>query len=212
MQVTLKRASEYARSLGDAANKIPFLQKATVSLHSNEAADITLLGNAVTGGDALKATIEAGQKNLGDDHRRALALLQAQYGIRSAISHHNQSSGISDALTERALLDQKIKKLEAFLATVSGARADTVETVGRQIVQKRERSKDTASRSYLDRDDSVTINLMTPELEAEIKADLSAARRARLDVQDRLSALNMNVKIELPETTVTLLKDHGIVA
>ncbi len=209
MEVTLKRASEYARALGDLVNKSVTNREVTIpiSIHSKMAADVNQIGNNLHGLESLEDFLSSSRQKFADDYQKVIGFLDTQYELRRLIGLLNHSSGIAATLTERARLDASIKFLEKLVHQSVSNVVETKEDIARQVIRRRQNPPDRYGLS-----DDIAVSLMTPEFGASVAQELALRKRQRMDVQDRLVALNLNTKVKLSDEIVDMLKSNGILA
>lgn len=122
---------------------------------------------------------------------QAVLLLQTAYEIRSLIAEANVGE-VSAVLTKRALIDGLIKLLDEPIQPAPNLDI---------VAQRMERNR--AEASQYNETEKVVIE--------NDNADLRALRRQKLELDEKLTGLNHNLTVTLPQHVVQVLQDNDLV-
>ena len=208
VQISLKKASEYARLAIEAANKMAVPTQISLSVFST-----------ATPHEAVAAARAKAEEALAD----AGDLYLAGFSLRQEIGRANAASGVSDHLAAIAADEAVIKKLQAL---VGGFGDDAAEMLGiprgeadldldaeaRRMAALRaaHEAGATPGRGYSRLEDSLSLPVVNSAMRERLKADIAQMRRFISTRKDAVAALNFTVKVDLDETHAAVLRRHGI--
>lgn len=132
-------------------------------------------------------------------------LCEVMHKIRRSVGLANVSSGLSDLLTDAAMLDRKIK---LYSRLVSAPKKEDEEVLQGRLRKLKDSEKSTFSRFSMD--DRVVSGIFTDDEVEDFRKQLAAYKRSKRDIQDQILAKNVEVTITLDSDTEEVLKTFGI--
>lgn len=189
MEINLRKANALQLELATLAKQLEQQLKLTVSLN-----EFSVVNEAVP---AARAELKAKAENLNK-------VIEATYVIRDLLGQANASSGINSLLCKAALIDKKIA-----LSTKLNLAEEQKDT--RQLNGQINKLANQSETNYYGRTNEVQTGILTSEDKADIKAALSALKKDKLALQDKLLALNIENKIKLDAEVVKILQQADLV-
>ena len=140
--------------------------------------------------------------------QRKIALTDALYTIRTAVSSANALYNVNGILTEIARIEA-VMAIHSQVAILEVAK-DIEEINGRIEKMKNTPSDSPRSALYGERYNQVSTSVVT-KLDVETaKESVKLLKRNRQELQDKLLGLNVTTQINLADEVVAVLKDEGI--
>lgn len=194
MHINLRKANALSKALLDEARKLPLNTLAGVSVYNTTDLD-----------KAMEAVGVKMRQNLAD----AQALLEAGYKLRGLMGAAFQSSGISDLLTEKALLDAREKLIVAV--TTKDHQFNSASEVSLALPRlgalKEALTNPTTSRHS----GTDVLNVRIPETAfAGLDDELRTLRRRKADIADSLLGLNTTTTIQVPTDIADLATRYKV--
>lgn len=191
MDITLKKASDLARALGEAAEALPLRTIKSISIYAANPAEV------------VTSEIAA----FGTSLETYMGLIDAQYTLRGLIGAANASSGVDALLTQRSALDAKIKKLNKLVEDLSDDEpASRVSAITSEIAALRTASDKGDRIGYIEK----SVSCQTVSV-AALRSQIAILKRQRADIADRVAGLNLNTRISIPESVVVALKANSLI-
>lgn len=134
-------------------------------------------------------------------------LIELRYTIRNNIGTNNETSGINSLISQRAMLESKYKFFKNDSLSFMGGPVVSDD----EIRDTLEIKVNAAPSKYGNTDVTATFCALTDEDLDNREEIRKAIKRELEDIDDKLSAKNLNTTIELDNNQVTLLKLHGLV-
>lgn len=152
---------------------------------------------------------EARQK-LEDDRNRKAGLVESLYEIRRKVGVANATSGINELLTAIELIDARAAiENNVVLASPMLDRQELNARVEKAKITPTEDRL--ALRSSIYRDANIVTGVLQ-KIDIDVsKLLVKTLKREKQSIQDNLLQLNVNTLIELSESTVSVLKEEGII-
>ena len=139
-----------------------------------------------------------------NDNRRA-SLTMVMYAIRGLVGKMNAVSGVSDELARAAYIDKRLGHLKGLTeSTVVEA-----EAVIDGKLQKLRDSKEQRHGFY--GNDNVTTGVLTQAQLDQYKVDMSALKKEKQSINDKVLELNIRTEIELTDDLVKILQSEQLV-
>ena len=182
MQVTLKKAAALSAAVLAAVPK--FNHQFSVDIYADPVSPMRL--------QELDA-------ELAEQVNAANRLIDVGFYIRELIGKANAEHDINSLLTSRALIE---KKLETFNTIPVRSKQPNLVAIERQVEAARQNGQDRFGRANL------TLDLETSSV---VSAILTALRRAKREVEEKLATANYNTTIKLPDDVVEVLKTLDLV-
>jgi hypothetical protein len=206
MQVTLKKAAELSRAALAAAKAIE--PKGTISLSVYSTAEVA---------DVLKQ----GRDEFDAALARSVALVDAGFAIRDAISTANSAAGVDKLLTKVAAIDEIVARITAAIGgetgklfsrgdSGDGSDSDDLSALGRRVEQARKDITDSESRRFGVRDE-VKINVLGTEQKKTLGDEIGAYKRKRSGLKDELTAINFGTKITISDAVADVLRVEKLI-
>lgn len=213
MKILLRKASTLARACSQAAAKIENKSSTRVSVHA--------IG--VDSGVTTYAPVPAYLENLSttaqDNLDDIMALLRAKWTIRRLIGNAN-ADRIDDLLAEKASLDEIEKQYNVLVGkrdethsaayyrtAVVKVKHDEAE-INHVLVGLRSRL---STSNATDVADHIEIPTLSATMIEVLEDKIAAIQRRRSDLSDELAGINLSRQITLDDTTVAVLRKHGII-
>lgn len=189
MKITLRKANALQNAIQEQIKTIDI----SLSVALNEFQDVALQV------EKARATV------MGSDQRRA-NLTMALYAIRGLVGTANATSGVSEQLARAAYLDKRIGHLKGLSEADA---TDSLEVVNGKL-DKIRNSKSENSRLY-GYNDTVATGVLTQAQIDQFKADLSALKKEKQSINDKVLELNIRTEIELIDEVVQILQAEQLV-
>mgnify|MGYP003345935760 CR=1 FL=1 len=138
-----------------------------------------------------------------NDQRRANLTL-ALYAIRGIVGNANATSGVSVELARAAYIDKRIGQLKGL---VEAAVTDSLDVVKGKL---RKIAEDKGDRSFY-RDQSVNVGVVTQEQVNQFRADLSALKKEKQSINDKVLELNIRTEIVVVADVVAILQAEQLI-
>lgn len=189
MNVTLRKA--------DALQKL--IQNAINSTNPVPTVVITRFNSATK-------SIEEARAKFQSDWNKKSELLMVLYEIRELSGNTGAAAGVSSLLAQMAQIDKTIAlylplaSTTDFLPEIQVLRAQQIDLIEDKTVER-----------YASRRESISVSIFDKESVAKYVAQVAALRRERLEISDRLLAINVSTEITLRTDTAGILKQHGII-
>lgn len=182
MKINLRKANALSKALLDEARKLPLNTVVGVSIYNTE--------NFAQGVEQVGVKM---RQNLAD----AQALLAAGYKLRGLMGAAFQSSGISDLLTEKALLDAREKLVGKVLERDHQFQsASEISLALPRLTALKEAQANATSRAYGATD---ALNVRVPDATFEgLDDELRVIRRRKAEISDELLGLNTSTTVDVP--------------
>lgn len=184
MNINLRKASNVQNSIQDAINQIEI----STSIDVNEFLDPVKV-------------IQSANNTLFENDTRRMKLLQAFYNIRALVATANASCGISTNLAKSAFIEKRINQLTE-IATKHPVTDMAV------IKGRLERIKERGEREY--HSDSISTSVIGEEQIKQAQTQIRDLKKQKQKINDENLDLNYKTEIPLPEDTVKILTEEGI--
>lgn len=211
MQVTLKKASEYARLAVEAANKIEVRTNISVSIFSLS---------------TPQSQVEAARREVYEAIEQIASLQAAAAVIRAALARANVDSGVSALLAKMAGNDAMMKRYRQIIgetdedtatrrllaATGSAVSAEDIDyaALDGRIAAMRKAAEQPGDR-LRGVETNVSLSVLDRASREQITETIAKLRRENSGISDDITALNFGRKISLDPDTVDVLKRHRII-
>jgi hypothetical protein len=206
VEITLKKAINIQKALLEAANKIKF----------NCSIRVMAYGNVDVAG-----MISENQEKLQEAFSDAIQLLSTHYNIKALAGEANDKCGITNLLREKARFDAIEKKLGSLIKITEvgedrmyspHGNAMQVEDKGSiaaildriAVIKERIQNKDRIG------EDSFNVDIVTDAFMDFQQSELLRFKRQKASVSDQIAALNINNKITIDDSDVSVLRKHKI--
>lgn len=190
MNITLRKANTIQNSINELLKTITVID--TVNLNEFEEAEATMQSK----------TAEAQVA-----YQRQLLLVEALYDIRSNVAKVNNSSGITEILTQIARLDKLIVINQKMIDRPVRMNAEVVKG---KLDKIRNSKEDSHSRLY-DRYNEVSTGLNTEGDVVRYKEIVAAHKREKQRLQDIVLENNVRNEITLTSMTEQTLHNEGLI-
>lgn len=201
MQVTLKRAAFYAKEAGKAAAGTKYEPALRLSIHAPILAD--------DGSPEVVATqISEARDHLLQAHEQALALVAANYAIRSLLADANMKCGVSRLLTEAAQLDAEASRVRALIAAIESPTDG--ESSPQAVLARAKANRDKAQERLYGREDIVTIKVVADSELLSLRKQLKRIADRGAALNDAKTSLNVSNHVTLDGQTVETLQRADI--
>lgn len=139
-----------------------------------------------------------------NDNRRA-SLTMVLYAIRGLVGKMNAASGVSDELARAAYIDKRIGHLKGLTdSTVVEAEA----VIDGKLEKLRTQEKNSRIYGY---NDTVKTGVLTQEQLDQYKVDMTALKKEKQSINDKVLELNIRTEIELTDDLVKILQSEQLV-
>ena len=183
MKLTLRKANALQNAIQDHLKTIDVATSISLNEFQNHGVELNQARNQL----------------VANDQRRA-DLTMALYAIRGQVGRANAACGVSDQLARAAYIDRRIGHLKG-LAESSAVESDMV--IGGKLDKIR---NDKGERgAFYGRTDTVTTGVLTQEQIDQYKADMSALKKEKQTINDRVLELNIRTEIELIDDVCNIL-------
>lgn len=188
MKITLRKANALQTAIQDHIKSVDISTAITLNEFQVPQAELSIARNTL----------------ITNDKRRA-DLTMALYAIRALVGNANAQAGVSDLLSRAAYVDKRIGQLKGLTeSTVVEA-----EAVLNGKLEKL-RTTDAKNRMY-GYNDSVNTGVLTQEQIDQFKTDMSALKKEKQTINDKVLELNIKTEIELVEDVVKVLQAEQLV-
>lgn len=192
MQINLKKSAALQVAINDAVRDLDLSTQMSVSIFSKDVA----------------TDINAGINRLNDALLKRKRLKDALFVIRDLTGAANTHSGVDQLLSATARVKSEIDML-SMLAN-SEAR-EPLDIIRAKIDRIKSEAPATDRRFATVQRDDLTVSLLSADKIETYKAQLLAMRRKAQTLKDDLLEKNIATKITLPDETVEVLKEAGLV-
>lgn len=128
------------------------------------------------------------------------------YVLRKKVASASQEVGISDLLTDMALVDRQVELLKP-IATQSSFRPDIEQVKAHQA----DLLKEQPATVYRAAVSTITVNIIDESAVQQAVAQLSVLRKQKVNISDKLLELNITTEIELSDEQEKILRDFDLI-
>lgn len=200
-KLTLRKADKIAKATLEAARRVSLTPMVAVSVYSEE---------------SLGSVADAARADLRENIALSKTLFDAAYDLRGLIGDANREAGIDALLTEKARLDAEEKALNGLSASTTAGRRSrrTVSTDFAVAEKQRDALKARLSSDNYQgygAEETISVTVLDDSLTSELDARLTAIRKRKIAIDDRLLELNTSTKIALGDDVVQTLEAQGLI-
>lgn len=188
MKITLRKANALQNAIQDQVKSIDISTTLALNEFQVPQAELSIARNTLVVNDKRRAD-----------------LTMVLYAIRALVGNSNASSGVSNLLARAAYVDKRIGQLKGL----SESNAVEAEAVIDGKLQKL-RDTDNKNRMY-GYNDNVSTGVLTQEQIDQFKTDMSALKKEKQAINDKVLELNIRTEVELAEDVVKILQAEQLV-
>jgi hypothetical protein len=160
--------------------------------------EVNIDGNPRQTADALRLNLHKHKNTL-------FRLMEIGTRLRTSIASRQVEAGVNALVTERVMVVEKIKMLEALVASVEigvyeGTALDASAAAARSRLSNATQGAVTAT---------ISTPLLTKEDRDDLTTELRALRSRQFEIDDQLSAKNATSVVTVDQDDYGFLKEHG---
>jgi hypothetical protein len=188
MKITLRKANALQNAIQDHIKTIEVNTSVALNEFQAPQAELSIARNTL----------------IANDQRRA-DLTMALYAIRGQVGNANAQAGVSDQLARAAYVDKRLGQLKGLVDSTA-VEAEAV------LDGKLQKLRDTEAKSRLyGYGDTVNTGVLTQVQIDNFKVDMSALKKEKQSINDKVLELNIRTEIELIADVVAILQREQLI-
>ena len=193
MQVTLKKARKLMSELKIIANNAKSTENLSFSAYRS------------FDENQIDEQISVKKAELGENLTKSVQLVRWIYEIRSSVAEANKRSGIDKIMTDLKLTEELIAKYSQIETLSNRSATTSSDILAKKLANAKKRLDSEAGDPYGRAEDSVSVTVF-----ADVSDELKTLKKQKVDLEDRLTALNSAKKIELSDELSKFVADEAI--
>ncbi|EPX83541.1 hypothetical protein [Salipiger mucosus] len=133
-------------------------------------------------------------------------LREVLFEIRKTVSAANHVSGLNDVLADTAMVDEKIKATRKALEKDARPSDDVLSGTKQKILED-----DGRSTMFAEYNHKVPFGALNQEVRGELEQELTRLRKQHRDLKDQALEINVENKVDLSPSSVSVLEQHGVI-